>query len=95
MSTTVQKVLAEAQQLSPVEQLDLIRALSESLRSQVRQQGVSPEAGHTAAIPDSVRRAPPVTNLDELVADFWPDDESADDLVNFVRQQREADRLSE
>lgn len=30
----------------------------------------------------------PVTNLDDLVADFWPKDESVDDFISAVRQWR-------
>ena len=33
---------------------------------------------------------PPVTNLDSLKADFWPDDENVDDFVRTVRERRRA-----
>lgn len=95
MRIKVQDVLEEARQLSPVEQLDLIRALSESLQIQYRQATSQPQATDQDAIPSSVKRTNPVTNLDEYAADFWPDDESIDELNTFIRQQRESGRLSD
>jgi hypothetical protein len=89
MNTKVQDVLEEARQLSPVEQLDLIRALSELVQAQYLQ------ATYQEKIPASVMRAKPVTDLDEVAADFWPDDESIDELNSFIKQQRETDRLSD
>lgn len=85
---TVQRVLDEAQQLSPVEQLQLIQALSQALQQRYEQ---TP----TDTIPALVKRTLPVTNLDQLGADFWPDDESADDINAFIAEQRAADRQSD
>jgi len=85
---TMQEVLNEAHQLSPVEQLQLIQALSQVLQQRYEQTSAD-------TIPASVKRTAPVTNLDQLGADFWPDDESADDINTFVAQQRAADRLSD
>ena len=94
MSTTVEAVLVAARQLSPAEQLELIEALSGSLR---RQHQSPPDNGTTEEdhIPASIRRTPPVTNLEDLVADFWPEDETADDIAAFVARQRAEDRLRE
>jgi hypothetical protein len=86
---TVQGVLDAAQQLSPVEQLQLIQALSQVLQRRYEQ---TPPMD---TIPASVRRSQPVTDLDQLAADFWPEDESADDINAFIAQQRAADRLSD
>ena len=30
----------------------------------------------------------PIQNIDELVGDFWPEDEGPDDFVNWLREQR-------
>lgn len=30
-----------------------------------------------------------VHNIDDLVADFWPEEDSVDDFLNFLRQQRQ------
>lgn len=36
----------------------------------------------------------PVDDLTELAANFWPDDESVDDLIEFVSRERRRDRES-
>lgn len=86
---TVESVLDEAQTLSPVEQLQLIQALSQTLQRRYKQQ-LSVDT-----IPASVKRSQPVTALSELAVDFWPEDESADDINTFIAQQRAADRMSD
>lgn len=35
-----------------------------------------------------ISRAPPMTDITNLVAPWWPDEDSADDINNFVRQLR-------
>lgn len=86
MMTTGESVLDAAQTLSPVEQLQLIQALSQTL--QQKYQPLTP----TDAIPPSVKRMQPITDLSARAADFWPEDESADDINSFIAQQRAADR---
>ncbi len=86
---SVHTLLEAAQALSPIEQLDLIRALSQSLQRHYQHVLASP--GGSDAIPAHVRRTRPVTDLSELVAGFWPVDESADDINTFVAEQRAAD----
>ncbi len=36
----------------------------------------------------------PVDDLTELAANFWPEDESVDDLIEFVSEERRRDRES-
>jgi hypothetical protein len=43
-------------------------------------------------IPPSVRRTAPATDLTTRAANFWPEDETADDINTFVARQRAADR---
>ncbi len=86
---TIKSVLDEAQTLSPVEQLQLIQALSQTLQQRYEQQS------SVDTIPASVKRSPPVTDLSQLAVDFWPEDESADDINTFIVHQRTADRTSD
>ena len=93
MTTRVRAVINVAQQLSPVEQLELIQSLSHSLQEQwPRTSGASSDGD---AIPDEVTRTHPIADLSELAADFWPDDESADDITAFIREQRLMDRTKD
>ena len=93
MPTPLQILLDAAEQLSPVEQLELIQVLSESLRRRYHPSASQEERGD--AIPVDVPRTRPVTDLSELVADFWPLDEPADDITMFVARQRAADRTGD
>lgn len=85
--TTIEEVREAARRLPPIEQFQLIRELLRELEYGYQQPG--------DAIPSGVRRAAPVTNLAELGADFWPEDETADDINDFIARQRAADRLSD
>jgi hypothetical protein len=95
MSMAMQEVLEEARQLSPSEQLDLIRALSESLQEQYRENESLASTADRELLPSSIRRTRPATNFDEYVADFWPDSESVDDFNAYVKEQRTEDRLKD
>ncbi len=35
----------------------------------------------------------PVTNIDELAVEFWPEEESVDDFIEYIYQQRREARL--
>ncbi len=85
---TIESVLDEAQTLSPIEQLQLIQALSQTLQRRYEHPSVD-------TVPTSVKRSQPVTDLSQLGVDFWPEDESADDINAFIAQQRAADRMSD
>lgn len=39
-----------------------------------------------------LQNRPPLRDITDLAADFWPEDESIDDFIAFVRQQRREDR---
>lgn len=85
--TNVEEVRIAARKLKPVDQLQLIQELLRDLQQNYYQ------PAHT--IPASVRRAAPVSDLAELAADFWPEDETADDINDFIAQQRATDRTSD
>jgi hypothetical protein len=85
--TTIEEVREAARRLSPIEQFQLIQELLRGLEHRYQQPG--------DVIPPGVRRAAPVTDLAELAADFWPEDETADDINDFIARQRAADRLAD
>lgn len=93
-TTTVQAVVAAAQRLSPTEQFEVIQALMRVLQQRyVRSAAVPAEVSPAFSLPPSVRRTPPVTRLTDFAADFWPEDETADDINTYIAQQRAADRM--
>ncbi len=49
----------------------------------------------TNAIPAGVRRTLPLQQISQLKAEFWPEDETADNINNYLEQQRKEDLLRE
>lgn len=95
-TTTVQTVVAAAQRLSLTEQFEVIQVLTRVLQQEfMRPDTPASDNISTISLPTSVRRTPPVTDLADFAADFWPDDETADDINNYIAQQRIADRMSD
>ena len=87
-----QDSIEASQALTPAEQLQLSGALTQPLCCR-HVQGTSEQLPRVDYL-NALNRVRPVTDLDLLVADFWSDDESANDLNEFVRQQRKAERFS-
>ena len=70
---------------------------SEFIECEGMRAAVSPSHGFWTRphIEDGGPGEPPVIqNITELRASFWPEDESVDEFVSFVHQQRAADRDS-
>lgn len=86
MTASVERVFQAVQNLSPAEQLELIQVISQSLRHHYEQTEAD-------TIPPSVKRTGPISDLAQLAADFWPEDESADDINAYIAQQRHEDRM--
>jgi hypothetical protein len=95
MDTRLQELIEAAQKLSPVEKLDLITAVSQSLRL-VYAGTEAPDFWEPKTLEYHIRAqgTSVVAEIAELRADFWPEQETADDLIEYVYQQRKEDGLS-
>jgi hypothetical protein len=82
------EVLSLARSLSPEEQHDLIEALSEP-ESVPHLQNSETQIPN---LPSSIHRGLPVQDIHSLVAPFWPLEESADKIIDFIHKQREEDK---
>ena len=95
MTTRVQTLIDAAQELSLLEQLKLISTISQSIHRSYQQ--AQPAVGFwepkTLAQHIQAQLTQPVTDIADLVADFWPEEESADDFIAYIYQQRREDRL--
>ncbi len=91
---TLQRAIEAAQALSPREKYQLIEAVARSLTlsETLETQSSAFLRGRTLDELIAEQQPPVITNLDVLAADFWPEDESADDINAYVEQQRRADR---
>jgi hypothetical protein len=99
MTTTprLQAVLKAVRDLSPLEQLDLIQALSKSVQASYLGVSSTEDFWNPKTLEQHMRaqQPEPVLDIADLVADFWPEDESADDLVSYIYEQRLEDRQSD
>jgi hypothetical protein len=95
MTTEVRDLLAAARALSPQEQVELLLGLAQSLA-----QSLSPLTHANAnfwshrSVEDLLHEhpVPVVADIKQLAMPEWPADESLDDFLAFVKQQRVADR---
>ena len=103
MSNTLQTLIRSAQQLTPVEQIELINAVSQFLHQRYQQLPV-PQSDteqndfwNPKSIEDIVanQQTKAVTDLASLKVDFWPEDESTDSVLEFIQQQRQEDCASQ
>jgi hypothetical protein len=91
---TLQQVIAAARTLSSRDKLELLETISHDLQQSyvlVEESAAfwSPRSlGEIAQAQD----ATVITDIRTLIVDFWPDDETADDVNQFVARQRQIDR---
>jgi hypothetical protein len=87
--TRLQALIDAAQELTPPEQLSLISAITQSLHRNYYQQ-TQPAADFwepkTLEQHIQAQQIQPVANIADLKADFWPEDESADDFIEYIYQ---------
>ena len=94
MTTRMNSLIEAVRDLSPSEQLQLIRAVTELLDISCYQDQfgdfLKPKSIEEIV---SARSATIVSNLADLAGDFWPEDESSDALIDYIYKQRQEDRL--
>jgi hypothetical protein len=97
MSPKLQSIIDAAQELSPLEQLQLIEAVSEFLQLKYQITQPTVDFWNPQSVEELVRtqNTQPVSNIAELAADFWPEQETADDIIEYLYQQRQEDRLKD
>ena len=98
MTTRLRSLLEAAQTLSNQEKRELIQRLSASLphRAEAKGDGDTnpdfwrPRSLETLAAEQAVA---PASDVRALTAAWWPEDETADELIAFIQHQRQEDRL--
>jgi hypothetical protein len=111
MSKQLQRSIDSAQNLSPTEQIELIKAIFDNLLAQpfeklnlietvfqlLREAFYKIDRPHLSSSfwqPKTLQQhiqeqqVRPITNLDDLVVDFWPEEQSVDDFLDFTYEQR-------
>ncbi|MFN8474321.1 MAG: hypothetical protein U0822_19155 [Anaerolineae bacterium] len=94
MNSRVQSIVEASRDLTPLEKLELIQEISRNLHEVYAVEAASTEfwTSHSLADIGRAQLAPVVTDIHSLVADFWPSQESADEINEFIARTRLTDR---
>jgi hypothetical protein len=95
MTAQLQHVITEARALSAREKLELLQAISQDLQQTYQLTEASAQFWNPLPLAELtvLQGIPVITHIDDLAADFWPEDETADDINDYVAARRRADRL--
>ena len=94
MTHPLQQAIEAAAKLSLREKYQLIEVVARSLTQAdtLETQSSAFLRGRTLDVLIAEQAPPVITDLEALAADFWPEDESADDINTYIEQQRRIDR---
>jgi hypothetical protein len=95
MTLALQNIITAARTLSARDKLELLQAISADLQQDYNFAEATTQFWGQHSITDILnsQTGMVVTDITLLAANFWPTDESADDINEFVAAQRKADRL--
>jgi hypothetical protein len=95
MNKRLKSIIGSIQQLPVVEQLELMQMMTQSLYLNYQHTLLTKNFKQKKTIKQLLKeqQKTPVSNLTELVVDFWPEKESVDDFIEYTYQQREEDRV--
>lgn len=94
MTPQFEAVIAAIQLLSSTERQQLLQILTQSnssSNSQPNLKTLSTQFFQGTTLKQLLAKHPPTTvdNLKNLAADFWPEEDSIEDFLAFLRQQRQ------
>jgi hypothetical protein len=94
MTPQLEAAISAIQPLSPTERQQLLQILMQSESSSTSQTELrilSNQFWQGTTLNQLLATHPPITvdNPKELVADFWPEEDSIEDFLTFLRQQRQ------
>ncbi|RLC16900.1 MAG: hypothetical protein DRI57_10580 [Deltaproteobacteria bacterium] len=97
MTQELQTLIEKARKMPPPEQFELLISLSRSLYRirYPKLPAATADFKKSPSIHELIQNqeTKPVTDIANLAADFWPEEESADDIIGYIYQQRREDRL--
>ena len=93
MSVAFKTIVKEVQHLTPKERIDLLQIISRSL-SDVSQDNGANAFWTRRELEEHIRsqQAKPITDISSLKGDFWPADETVDEMIEYIYGQRREDR---
>lgn len=93
MTTKLQTLIEAAQE--PLEKLSLISIVSQSLYHNYQQTQTAVDFWEPQTLEQLIQaqQTKRITDIAKLGGDFWPEDESANDFIEYIYQQRCEDCL--
>jgi hypothetical protein len=95
MTQELQILIEKARKMPLPEQFELIISLSQSLYHMCYPANDDFKKSLTVQELIEKQKTKPVTDIANLGADFWPEEESADDVIRYIYEQRREDRLKD
>ena len=95
MTQQLQQAIYLAQSLSSIEQLELLKAVSNIVQQADLLGMQNQDFWRNRSIQDLVeeQQPPTITDLSLLRIDFWASEEPIDEFLLFLRQQRQPEQL--
>jgi hypothetical protein len=95
MGSQLKTIINEAQALPPLEQIELITAISRSLEDVYKLSQANNNFWQPKTLEQHYKeqRIEAVKNIFDFTGDFWPEDESVDEFNDYIYKQRHEDRL--
>jgi len=95
MTSQLQQAIDLAQSLSFIEQLELLKAVSNIVQKADSVEMSNQDFWKTRSIKDLLEeQQPPVIEDPSLLCiDFWASEESTDEFLSFLHQQRQSEQL--
>lgn len=94
MNKRLRSLIDSAAQLSIMEQLQLMQAISQSLYKH-HHKLITANFKKSDTLEELAREQnmTPITALSSLAVDFWPEQESVDEFIRYTDEQRKEDGL--
>ncbi|MBD2143194.1 hypothetical protein H6F39_18015 [Anabaena sp. FACHB-1250] len=94
MTSRLENAIAAIQQLSAIERQQLLQIFTQSnssSNSQTDLKNLNHQFWQDTTLNELLATQTPITvhNLKHLAVDFWPEEESIEDFLIFLRQQRQ------
>lgn len=95
MTPSLQTLISSAQKLTIFEQIELITAVSQFLSQHLPDVESHLEFWEPQTLEEIVQaqHTKPIQDIADLQVDFWPEQETADEFIDYIYAQRKNDAL--
>ncbi len=97
MNPILEPIIKTVRQLPIPDQLELISEVTRSLSIKYGIPDYGRDFWNPKSLDEIIDTSParPISDIEALFGDFWPDEESADDFNRYIYSQRREDRIKD